>query len=289
MPKTPWYCTMITFPDFPAYTAKASHIYWEPVSGSGERITAAVALADESGAARVINLLSPEILSVLYRGQGGNAASLLGLLSDSLKSHLKKMGDLEGWTPPVTGFFAQPMQEYDGQTAEDILDQVAGLHSSLYKARAPSKPERLPTQRDEAIRQQVKDAARRIGGLQADRVFTPGGIIEVIDGGRKHYLDIPIKTGAKVGSIMSAWYNTPSTIEKHFLRAQSNLAVAAERGRYEAGLFISMPSGLEGHKNQQQVEDIIDDIYWRLSRTGYYLEVRETPEALAQEILDWAA
>lgn len=280
---------MISFPDLPEYAAKASHIYWEPVSGSGERITAAVALADDSGGARVISLLSPEILSVLYRGQGSNAASLLGLLADSLKSHLKKAGDLQGWAPPVTGFFAQPMQEYIGQSQEDILDQVAGLHSSLYKARAPLKPERLPTQRDEAVRQQVRDAARRIGGLQADRVFTPGGIIEVLDGGRKHHLDIPIKTERKVGSIMSAWYNTPALIERHFLRAQSNLAVAAERGRYEAGLFISMPNSTAGRKNQLKAENVIDDMAWRLKRMGYYLEARETPESLAQEILDWTA
>jgi hypothetical protein len=280
---------MISFPDIPDYAARASHIYWEPVSGSGERITAAVALAEPTGNIRVVSLLSADILSVLYRGQGSNAASLIGVMTDSLKSHLSKTASLQDWVSPVSGFFAKPLQEYAGHSAEDVLDQVAGLHSSLYKARAPSKPERLPSQGDGQIRKQVKDAARRIYGLQADRVFTPNGIIEVVDAGRKHYLDIPIKTADKVGSIMSAWFNTPTTIETHFLRAQSNLAVASERGKYQTGLFISMPNGLEGHKNQQQVEDLIDDIYWRLKRTDCFLEVRETPDALAQEIVAWAA
>jgi len=280
---------MTSFPDLPSYTARASHIFWEPIIGSGERITAAVALADESGSPRVISLLSPEILSVLYRGQGSNAASLLAILTDSLKVHLKRTGDIEGWVPPVSGFFAQPMRDYAGHSTEDVLDQVAGLHSSLYKAKAPAKQERLPAHSEETIRQQVKNAARRIYGLQADRIFTQDGIIEVVEGGQKHHIDIPIKTDTKVGSIMSAWFNTPATIETHFLRAQSNLSVASERGRYQPGLFISMPNGLEGHRNQQQVENLIDDIYWRLQKIGYYLEVRETPESLAQEIIEWAA
>jgi hypothetical protein len=280
---------MTVFPALPAFAAQASHIFWEPVSGSGERITAAVALRDGSGEARVISLLSPEILSLLYRGQGVNAAGLLAMVTDSLKSHLRKTSNLSDWIPPVSGFSAQPLHDFVGHSAEDILDQVAGLHSSLYKAKAPQKPARQPAHKDETIRKQVKEAARKRYGLRADSIFTQNGIIEVVDSGLKRHLDIPIKTDRKVGSIMSAWYNTPATIETHFLRAQSDLAVAAERGRYDAGLFISMPNGLEGHKNQLQVESLIDDIYWRLKRTGCYLEVRETPEALAEEIMTWAA
>lgn len=236
----------------------------------------------------MISLLSPEILSVLYRGQGENASNLLAILTDSLKAHLKKTGTLADWEPPVSGFFAQPMQEYLGHSPEDVLDQVAGLHSSLYKARAPARQQKPLAHSEETIRRQVKNAARRIYGLQADRIFTDGGLIEVQDRGRRHQIDIPIKTERKVGSIISAWFSTPASIETHFLRAQSNLSVASERGKYEAGLFISMPNGLEGHRSQAQVENLIDDIYWRLRRIGYYFEARETPEALAEEIFDWA-
>lgn len=280
---------MTLFPPLPAFAAQATHVFWEPVRGSGERITAVVAMRDGAGDVRVISLLTPEILSVLYRGQGPNAAGLLGLVTDSLKSHLRKHPDLSGWESPATGFFVEPMRDFSGHSADDVLDQVAGLHSSLYKARAPQKPERQPTHKDETIRKRVREAAKRIYGLRADEIFTQSGIVEVVDSGIRRHLDIPIKTANKVGSIMSAWYNTPSTIETHFLRAQSDLAVAAELGRYEQGLFISMPNGLEGHRNQQEVENLIDDIYWRLKRTGCYLEVRETPESLAQEIMDWAA
>lgn len=280
---------MTLFPALPAFAAQATHVYWEPVRGSGERITAAVAMRDGAGDVRVISLLSPEVLSVLYRGQGSNAASLLAMVTDSLKTHLRKNETLDGWDVPVTGFFYEPLRGFSGHSTEDILDQVAGLHSSLYKARAPLKPERHPTHKDETIRKQVREAAKRIYGLRADEIFTQGGIIEVFDGGTRRHLDIPIKTSNKVGSIISAWYNTPSTIETHFLRAQSDLAVASEQRRYETGLFISMPNGLEGHKNQLQVENLVDDIYWRLKRTGCYLEVRETPESLAEEIMDWAA
>ncbi len=280
---------MIEFPALPAYVAQAAHIFWEPISGSGERITAAVALVDEAGEPRVVSLLNPEILSVLYRGQGQNAASLIALITESLKAHLRKAAEIAGWQPPVSGFFAQPMREYIGNSAEDILDQVAGIHSSLYKAKAPVKPEQLQSRSDGLIRQQVRDAAKRLYGLKADEIFTPAGIIEVAEEGRKRHLDIPIKTASKVGSIISVWYNTPATIETHFLRAQSNLAVAVERNKYEPGLFISVPDNLANLKNRNQIDNLIDDFYWRLKRTGCHLEVKETAEELARDIVEWAA
>src|SRR5699024_1440978 len=143
--------------------------------------------------------------------------------------------DIREWLPPVSGFTAAPMQEYAGFSASDIIDQVAGLHSSLFKAKAPAKEERNISVNNAKIYRQVRDAARKIACVDADRIFTPDGLIEVVDGGRTRHLDIPIKTDRKVGSIISAWYVTPATIETHYLRAQANLQVAAERRKYEAG------------------------------------------------------
>lgn len=279
---------MISFPDLPEYAAQATHIMWEPVMGSGERITAAIAMVDADRSVRVINLLSPEVLSLLYRGQGGNAASLISSVSDSIKGHLKRQGSLEGWQPPVSGFYAQPMREFFGVSQDDILDQVAGLHSSLYKAQPPQLPERMPRKDDAAVRQQVRNAAREMIGLKADSIFTPDGIIEVLDKGHRKHLDIPIKTASKVGTIISAHYSTPATIEMHFLRAQSNLSIASEDGKYQPGLFISLPGERAWDKNGPQLHRTIDEIYWRSEKLGHFIESRETPEALASEIISWA-
>ncbi len=280
---------MLQFPEIPNYRAKATHILWEPMIGSGERISAAVALTDNENDVRVISLLSQDILSLLYRDQGANASSLIGLMTDSLKSFLKTGRNMSDWIPPVSGFSAAPLREYAGFNAGDIIDQVAGLHSSLFKAKAPEREEKSISVSNSRIYKQVRDAARKIACLEADRVFTDKGIIEVSERGQKHQLEIPIKTDKKVGSIISAWYASPSTIETHYLRAQNNLAVASERSKYEAGLFISRPSDPDRYDHLGKVDNLIDDIYWRLKRIGYHLEVRETPEALAKEILDWAA
>lgn len=280
---------MLQFPDIPSYRAQATHIYWEPIAGSGERITAAVALTDSCSEVRVVSLISQDILSLLYRGQGVNAASLIGMMTDSLKAFLKTGRDVSEWQPPASGFMAAPLREYAGFSASDVIDQVAGLHSSLFKAKPPTKEEKSATVSNAKIYKEVRDAARQIACLEADRIFTPKGIIEVSDQGQIHQLEIPIKTDTKVGSIISAWYASASTIETHYLRAQSNLAVASERKKYGAGLFISRPSDSAYYSNQDKVDNLIDDIYWRVKRLGYYLEVRETPKALAEEILSWAA
>lgn len=280
---------MLQFPEIPNYRAQATHILWEPMVGSGERISAAVALIDSANDVRVISLLSQDVLSMLYRDQGGNASSLIGLMTDSLKSFLKTSRNISEWISPISGFSAAPMREYAGFNAGDIIDQVAGLHSSLFKAKAPAKEEKSTSVSNAKIYRQVRDAARKIACLDADRIFTEKGIIEVSDRGQKHQLEIPIKTDRKVGSIISAWYASPNTIETHYLRAQNNLAVASERSKYEAGLFISRPNDPDRYDHLGKVDNLIDDIYWRLKRIGYHLEVRETPEALANEILNWAA
>lgn len=280
---------MIQFPDLPTFSAQATHVYWEPIAGSGERITAAVAMVDSKKNARVISLLSPDVLSVLYHGQASSAASIIATMTASLKSHLGTFGSLDGWVSPFSGFMVGGLRTFMGTGMEDIADQVAGLHSSMYKAKAPERPPSIATQSDKALRKQVKDAARRIGGLQADEIFTERGLVEVIDGGRKRYLDIPIKTGSKVGSIISAGFSTPHTVETHFLRAQSNLAVAAERGKYDVGLFVSRPDNLPEGESAILMDNRIDDLHWRLSRLGYHLEIAPQPEDLAREILAWAS
>jgi len=257
--------------------------------GSGERITAAVALVDKSSNARVINLLNPEVLSVLYRSQGSNADSLISLVSQSLKDFLKDSYDISLWSPPVSGFFAEPLREFVGQSAEDVIDQVAGLHSSLYKAKPPQAHPRVASRSDHEIQVKVRNAAKHRIGLRADDIFTPNGIVEVRDSGRIHHLNIPVKTTEKVGSIISAWFSTPQTIEKHFLKAQSDLDVASERGRFGRGMFISLPSQDTEMKSRIGIENQIDEIHWRLDRIGCFLEVRDTPEALADEIINWAS
>ena len=280
---------MITFPKLPDYAAKASHIYWEPIAGSGERITVAVATVDDKQNARVVSLLSPEVLSVLYQGQASNAAALIGMTAESLRAHLSRGLPMEQWQPAVSGFTASPLRAYTGTGYIDIVDQIAGLHSSLYKAKAPQRPVRQESRSDKLIRAQVRDAARQMVGLRADEIFTPDGIIEVVDDGYKHHLDIPLKTQSKVGSIISAWYSSRQSVETHFLRAQSNLAVASERGRYQVGLFVSRPISTLDMNNAVYMDDAIDNMYWRFKRMGYHLEVAEKPDDLAREIIRWAA
>lgn len=272
----------------PDYRAQATHILWEPIAGSGERISAAVALIDYTNEVRIISLLSQDVLSLLYRDQGGNASSLIGLMTDSLKNFLKTGRNINEWIPPTSGFSAAPMREYAGFNAYDVIDQVAKLHSSLFKARIPAREVKKPSISNAKIYQQVRNAAYKIAYLDADRIFTEKGIIEVSEHGQRHQLEIHIKTNKKVGSIISAWYASASTIETHYLRAQNNLAVACERSKFEAGLFISRPSDPSYYGDLDKIDNLIDDIYWRLKRIGFRLEVRETPEALAKEILSWA-
>ncbi|NLD14490.1 MAG: hypothetical protein GX665_05280 [Gammaproteobacteria bacterium] len=279
---------MLNFPELPTYRALAAQVYWEPVMGSGECIAAAVVSLDASGQADTHCLLGADVLGLLFRAQAQTASMQLEWVAQSLKRHVQEHESTKGWRSPLAGFKAADLREFVGVNRLDVIDQIASLHASLYKAVPPAAPARPVSVGNAKLIQLVRDAAARRYGLGASKVFTETGEIQIADAsGQIKHIELPIQTARQVGSIVSA-FSSPKTVEQNLFRAQSNLAVAQVGGRYKAGVFIGRAFASADAEVSCRIDALIDEFHWRFNKVGYHIEVAESPELLAESIMQWA-
>lgn len=256
--------------------------------GSGECIAAAVVSLDASGLADTHCLLGADILGMLFRAQEQVASMQLEWVAQSLKKYVQEHKSTRGWCSPLAGFKAAELREFAGVNRMDVIDQIASLHSSLYKAVPPSAPARPAVIGNIKLVKMVRDAAERKYGIGAGKVFTEAGLVQITDtSGQIKQIDLPIQTSRQVGSIVSA-FSSPKTAEQNLYRAQSNLAVAQAGRQYQAGVFIGRAFAAADAETASQIDNLIDDFHWRFNKVGYHIEVAESPGLLAESIMQWA-
>lgn len=158
---------MTSSPDLPENRAQATHILWEPAIGSGKRITAAVALVGTFSKVRTINLLSPEILSVLHRGKGSNTASQVCMVSDNVKEQLRQKGTLEDRQPPHSGFLPSRPDQSSVMTRPTFLAKLQYCIQAFTGAVAQKKPQRPASRSENEVRKAVRNATKRMIGMNA--------------------------------------------------------------------------------------------------------------------------
>jgi len=119
------------FPRLPAYQARWSPVYWEPVMGSGERLTALIGAIGADGMVEVIQSIRPDTLTCMYGAQAKNVKGLLSLGGSSLRHHLESFREFSGWTAPVGGFSLGPVFEARSDTLAGVFRQAIQLSASL--------------------------------------------------------------------------------------------------------------------------------------------------------------
>lgn len=106
-------------------------VYLDPMPGSGERITIAVA-AWHAGEHVVVRTLSPQVARCMY---GSDSAAVLGvvdLVCDSLRAHLESGADAAHWLPPIRdAVFLGTLSTGYADTLAQVADAARALTSSL--------------------------------------------------------------------------------------------------------------------------------------------------------------
>ncbi|MEK6787943.1 MAG: hypothetical protein AABY68_03220 [Pseudomonadota bacterium] len=107
----------------------------EPITFSGERITAAVAVVPaDSSAPRVITTLALEPMTAVFGRYGAQLYNLAGMVTAELQAYLATGGALESWQPSLQGVFAGQIVPTKNTGLESII-QSALTHSSLFSAK----------------------------------------------------------------------------------------------------------------------------------------------------------
>ncbi|OOG58082.1 hypothetical protein B0E49_04440 [Polaromonas sp. C04] len=181
-------------------------------------------------------------------------------------------------------------------TAGASLDAVL---SRLYLDVVPFIPREERKTRDfitldnTSVRRMVDDELKRIAGLSFERIHTePQRALRDHATGESHWLEFNLEPPGKAGSVISAVYKTPTSVELNFLRASRDLATYARvKGLLDRqlALFVMTPApGAMPPAELERVENILGEQSWNLEKQGFLISAHSSPSPLAQDVWDWA-
>jgi len=171
--------------------------------------------------------------------------------------------------------------------------------SRLFSDVVPFLPREQRKQRDfvtldnTSVRRMVDDELKRIAGLAFERISTePRRALRDQATGEAHYIEFNLEPPGKAGSVISAVYKTPMSVELNFLRASSDLATYARvKGLKDRqlGLFVMTPAeNAMPPAEMERIENILGEQSWNLEKQGFRVSAHTAASALAQDVWDWA-
>lgn len=119
------------FPEMPLYEGSWQPIYFEPVVGSGERVTIAVAAYGVTGEFQIIQSIRSELLECLYGINAPKIHSMIELILLSSRNYFKQYKTLDSWKPPFDGVFLGHVSRALDEDLPGILKQAIRFSSSL--------------------------------------------------------------------------------------------------------------------------------------------------------------
>ena len=132
---------------------------------------------------------------------------------------------------------------------------------------------------------------KRIAQMDYDKIVNQDhqGVF-LNQGGVKHFLDLNLITGKACGSVTSAVYKSPQTVELNLLKSSRDLTTYSRFRKIEnIGLFLLIPeTSTIPTKELKRIEDVIDEHEWKLEQDGFHVVSLPSPSDLAKEIYSWA-
>lgn len=278
--------------DSPAFEGFWSSIEIQPNLFSPQRFPVGVVVADATGKWQFRILADGKKFDCVY-GKA-IAADIRSLLASAEQSLLRAVK--QGATPDNINFDSSnialtPPWPTSGASLEQVL-------SRLYSDVVAMEPSTEKPQRDfvsldtEDVRLLVSNELKRISGLRHEQIVVqPNEVILQDDlSGESHALDFNLRTHLGAGSVLSAVYKTPSTIELNLLRASRDLAVYGRIKRVrDLGLFVMSASESAFEPSDYvRISNLLDEQSWRLERQGFRVVIFDSAPKIAESILEWA-
>lgn len=177
-----------------------------------------------------------------------------------------------------------------GRDAEEIIKRLFAdvVVMSIVDERKPREFEYIDTVH---ARKLVNDELKRIANLDFERIVLPdsdGVLVE--ENGERHFLDFNLRTIKACGSVTSAVYQSPLTVELNLLKSSRDLTTYSRiKGCESVGLFMLLPEeGSMDAKSFSKIQSKIDEYEWKLERDGFRVSSFSSPMSLANDIYEWA-
>lgn len=226
---------------------------------------------------------------------GSKAASLLRPLIESaehtLTRSMRDKSELSAIAFESTCLSISKPWPTSGKSPEQTLARLFADIVSM-EPTDEKQPRTFVTLDTEQVRQLVNNELKRIAGIRFEKiVVSPQHVITPEDGSGAHVLEFNLRPAKGAGSILSAVYKTPDTVELNLLRSSRDLATYGTiRNVDDLALFI-MTAKQEQYESSEygRMRDLIDEQSWRLERQGFRVVSFDEPLPIARSILEWAA
>lgn len=173
------------------------------------------------------------------------------------------------------------------QTLARLFAEVVAMEPTSEK-----QPRDFVTLDTEQVRHLVSQELKRIAGIRFEKIVVdPQHVIPADDGSGHHILDFNLRPTKGAGSILSAVYKTPGTVELNLLRASRDLATYGTIRKVDDLALFIMTAKREQFESSEyaRMSDLIDEQSWCLERQGFQVVSFDEPLPIAQSILEWAA
>jgi len=180
-----------------------------------------------------------------------------------------------------------------GASADAVLSRLY-LEVVPFVPRDERKARDFITLDNAAVRRMVDDELKRIAGLGFEHVrVEPQRAVADRTTGESHWLEFNLEPKDKAGSVISAVYKTPSSIELNFLRASRDLATYARLKQLDdrqLGLFIMTPTKDSMPPAEfDRIENLLGEQSWSLEQQGFVVSAHDSAAPLARDVWEWAA
>jgi len=178
-----------------------------------------------------------------------------------------------------------------GKTPEQTLARLFADVVAM-EPKDDKQPRTFVTLDTEQVRQMVNSELKRIAGMRYEKIVVDSShVITPDDGTGPHVLEFNLRPAKGAGSILSAVYKTPDTVELNLLRSSRDLATYAKIRKVDDLALFIMTAKQDQYENSEygRMRDLIDEQSWRLEKQGYRIVSFDEPLPIAQSILEWAA
>lgn len=122
----------LNIPSTSSHIATILPVYFEPMLGSGERLTIAIGAISETGEINdVKQVIRYDVLECMYGQKAKGIQNFIEIVVEDLRDSIRNGKNFSDWAPPLNGIFKGAERKEAADRWEDIFKHASLLHSSL--------------------------------------------------------------------------------------------------------------------------------------------------------------
>lgn len=149
------------FPALPDLTATWAPVLMEPIPGSGEQLTVAIAM-QLGDTYRVASAIPPDVAQAIFGEQGNSMLGIIATVSAHLRNHMVHGQAFEDWRSPLSGVRLGKPEEGQGFTPEEIIEQALRSSACLSAMTLEFQARKESDEPRNALLTRVKTSVRAI-------------------------------------------------------------------------------------------------------------------------------